>query len=376
MDSYDELLRWATEKGVELYGVEPRKIPGRGVGMIATERLEVDKLLLEVPTSLLRTVDTIPKAVRKKLPSDMSVHGLLAADLALDKSPTYKLWNAVVPSRSELEESCPMAWVPELQAYLPSPAAERLRKMQSKFARDWEEARLAFPALTEEHYRYAWMLVNTRTFYYSTPKTEKLFHRDDRMALQPVADLFNHADEGCAVAFDQESFTIRANRTYEAGEEIFICYGRHGNDFLLAEYGFVLEENKWDEVGLDEPVLSHLTQEQRTSLEDVGFSGNYRLDAETVCYRTQIAVRRMCMPVDKWRRLVDGLEDAEVLKGKVNGLIVKLLRTYEKDVLGIIAELEGMKDGTEGQRGVLIKRWSQVRVLVEDTIRRLEAERT
>lgn len=329
-----------------------------------------------MPTTLLRTVDTVPKSIRKKLPSDISVHGLLAADLALDKSTTYKLWNAVVPSKSELEDSCPLAWVPELQAYLPAPAAERLRKQQSKFARDWEEVRLAFPALTEQEYRYAWMLVNTRTFYYSTPKTEKLYHRDDRMAMQPVADLFNHADEGCAVAFDPESFTIRANRTYEAGEEVFICYGRHGNDFLLAEYGFVLEENKWDEVGLDEPVLSHLTKEQRIDLENVGFSGNYRLDADTVCYRTQIAVRRLCMPVDKWKRLVDGLEDAEVLKGKVDELIVKLLRAYEKDVLGIIAELEGMKDGTEGQRGMLRKRWSQIRVLVEDTIRRLEADRT
>lgn len=329
-----------------------------------------------MPTTLLRTVDTVPKSTRKKLPSHVSVHGLLAADLALDKSPTYKLWNAVIPPKAELEHTCPLAWAPELQTYLPSPAAERLRKQQSKFARDWEEVRLAFPELREDDYRYAWLLVNTRTFYYSTPKTEKLYHKDDRMALQPVADLFNHADEGCAVAFDQQSFTIRANRVYEAGEEVFICYGRHGNDFLLAEYGFVLEENKWDEVGIDEPVLSHLSKEQRTDLEDTGFSGNYRLDADTVCYRTQVAVRRMCMPVEGWRRLIEGLEDAEVLKGKVDVMIVKLLRAYEKDILGIITELEGMKDGTEGQRGMLVKRWSQVRVLVEDTIRRLQAERT
>lgn len=376
MDAHDQFVRWATEQGLELHGIEPRKIPGRGIGMIATERLDEDKLLLQVPITLLRTVNTVPKIIRKKLPADMSVHGLLAADLALDKSPTYKLWNAVVPSKAEMEDSCPLAWAPELQTYLPSPAAERLRKQQSKFARDWEDVRLTFPELREEDYRYAWMLVNTRTFYYSTPMTEKLYHRDDRMALQPVADLFNHADEGCAVAFDAESFSIRANRTYEAGEEVFICYGRHSNDFLLAEYGFVLEENRWDEVGLDEPVLSHLNKEQRIDLESAGFSGNYRLDAETVCYRTQIAVRRMCMPVDRWRRLVEGLEDAEVLKGKVDGLIVKLLRAYEKDVLGIIAELEGMKDGTDSQRGMVVKRWSQVRVLVEDTIRRLEAERT
>jgi hypothetical protein len=178
------------------------------------------------------------------------------------------------------------------------------------------------------------------------------------------------------VAFDQESFTIRTRRAYEEGEEVFISYGRHSNDFLLAEYGFILDENKWDEVGLDEPVLSQLSQEQRTDLEDAGFSGNYRLDAETVCYRTQVAVRRMCMPVDRWKKLVEGLEDAEAMKGKVDNMIVKLLRAYEKDVLGIISELEGMKEGTESQRELLVRRWSQIRVLVEDTMRRLEAERT
>jgi hypothetical protein len=41
MDAHNEVVKWAIEKGVELYGVEPRKIPGRGIGMIATERLEV-----------------------------------------------------------------------------------------------------------------------------------------------------------------------------------------------------------------------------------------------------------------------------------------------------------------------------------------------
>jgi hypothetical protein len=41
MDAHVELVRWATEQGVELCGVEPRKVPGRGIGMIATERLQV-----------------------------------------------------------------------------------------------------------------------------------------------------------------------------------------------------------------------------------------------------------------------------------------------------------------------------------------------
>jgi hypothetical protein len=41
MDAYDEFLSWATAQGVELYGVRPTRIPGRGIGMVATEKLEV-----------------------------------------------------------------------------------------------------------------------------------------------------------------------------------------------------------------------------------------------------------------------------------------------------------------------------------------------
>lgn len=335
--------------------------------------MQEDRLLLTVPTALLRTLDTVPKAITRKLPKDISVHGLLAADLALDRSRTYKKWNAVVPSKEELDDAVPLAWVPDLQTYLPSPAAELLHKQQSKFTRDWEKVHPAFPTLTEEDYRYAWMVVNTRTFYYASPRMEKL-HRDDRMVLQPVADLFNHADEGCAVGFDVESFTIRANRVYESGEEVFICYGRHGNDFLLAEYGFILDDNRWDEVGLDEVVLSHLTKAQRQVLEDVGFLGNYRVDADQVCYRTQIAARIMCMPLEKWRRVLDGVEDSEAEQETVNVLLIRLLRKYEKEVLDIMVELQGLEDGTESQRDMLVRRWTQVRALVQHTIRRLVFE--
>jgi hypothetical protein len=41
MDVYDEVVRWAQDRGVELDGVAPRSLPGRGVGIVATRPLEV-----------------------------------------------------------------------------------------------------------------------------------------------------------------------------------------------------------------------------------------------------------------------------------------------------------------------------------------------
>jgi hypothetical protein len=41
MEAYDELLRWAQDRGVVLHGIEPRLIPEKGVGMVATKPLKV-----------------------------------------------------------------------------------------------------------------------------------------------------------------------------------------------------------------------------------------------------------------------------------------------------------------------------------------------
>jgi hypothetical protein len=43
-----------------------------------------------------------------------------------------------------------------------------------------------------------------------------------------------------------DEYRIYARRRYSAGEEVFICYGRHTNLELLIHYGFVLPDNPHD----------------------------------------------------------------------------------------------------------------------------------
>jgi len=108
------------------------------------------------------------------------------------------------------------------------------------------------------------------------------------MALNPFADCFNHADEGCKVEYGPMGFKIFSDRVYEKDEEIYISYGSHSNDLLLAEYRFILLENKWDELRLDHIILSELSTEQQAQFEGVGFLGKYVLDQYTVCHRAQL----------------------------------------------------------------------------------------
>ncbi|KAK1758539.1 ribosomal lysine N-methyltransferase set11 [Echria macrotheca] len=398
MDVYTELLRWATDQGIQIHGIEPRRLPGRGIGIVATQQIEPDTLLLQIPITALRTHDTIPSPILQAHPKDAPVHGLLATTLALDTTPTYAAWNAVVPSRAEVESTLPLCWPKSLHRFLPKPAQDLLTKQAAKFERDWSlfSTSPLFPSLSsslsKETYKYNWLLVNTRTFYHdptfsSSPPKKKKVPRDDRMVLQPVADLFNHADAGCAVSFDEDSFTITADRRYTPGEEVRICYGRHTNDFLLVEYGFILasntvsdkndtEVNKWDEVSLDEALLPELSTAQKERLAETNFLGGYVLDAETVCYRSQVALRMLVVSLARWRAFVDGEDEAvddEEAQEKADRLLVRILKKYVVRIEGRLDEIDECEDGEPSQRQMLAQRWRQIQGLVEKTIARLEA---
>lgn len=324
----------------------------------------------------------------------------------------------------------PLTWPSSLTARLPPAAKSLLEKQRAKFERDWTLVSGSFPlkgvegrrdgsgqvihpvdaACSREAYLYAWLLVNTRTFYFVTPKTEKL-PKEDHMALQPVADLFNHTDKGgCNVTFDHDgSFSFKTTKPYEKGEEVHISYGSHSNDFLLVEYGFVLESNLWDEVNLDDAIIPSLTSSTRRpgrkeALEEVGYWGNYVLDRETVCHRTQVAVRLLLtgcgtqnprngnMSMEDWRRFVTGYDGKEIVQQTVDSILAKLLESYLMVVAEEMAEIEGIEFGEDKEaadgldeknktttttkmnqtrRDLLLKRWSQIEDLVTATIIRL-----
>lgn len=283
------------------------------------------------------------------------------------------------------------------------------------------------------------------------------------MALQPVADLFNHTDlqgqpppsrssstestdaaqgnststspddkRGCHVSYDDGGFTITTSRPYETGEELHICYGQHGNDFLLVEYGFLLTSNRWDEVRLDEVILpllearwdsstgrkgqsqgnidkekkrkrrrrssegpatrngatkesqareyGHTTPITRAqALQEKGFLGNYILDTEAVCYRTEVALRALCMEEEAWRRFVDeGVEDdgheGSQIQSAYDDTLAKILREFEKAALEKIVTLKRLGargDNVPEARETLLRRWKQILQLVQEATRRI-----
>ncbi|TQN67728.1 Ribosomal lysine N-methyltransferase set11 [Colletotrichum shisoi] len=376
MDAIETLLSWAETQGITVSNVGPRVLPGRGIGIVATSPIKKDDTILDVPIPCLKTISTIPKPLTRPFAKDTAVHALLALDIALDDAPSFKTWSAVFPTPRDLA-SCPLTWPEALTSLLPSAASSLLAAQREKFESHWSlVSAVSLPggaAVGYEDYRHAWLLVNSRTFYHVTPKTAKR-HRDDHMVLQPVADLLNHAPRGCSVAFDARSFTILADRDYSPGDEVHICYGRHSNDFLLVEYGFVMApgENDWDEACLDDVLLPRLSDAHRRRLEEREFLGKYMLDAETVCYRTQVALRTLVLPPRRWAQFVDGFADGEAEQPEVDELLREVLAAYDVEIGTKIATAGALDEGEEFQRQMVVARWKQIQGLVRATIRKLD----
>ncbi|KAL6832356.1 hypothetical protein V8C40DRAFT_234761 [Trichoderma camerunense] len=369
MGHLQNLITWAKAQGVVIRSIEPSSIPGRGTGILATRKIKAEEEILTVPLRVLRRLESVSTRVREKLPADTTIQGLLAADLALDKTPYFKPWKAVLPKMSDFEAGIPMLWPRELSDLLPLESRDNLRKREKEFQSNWSVFRDAFPEVPYEEYTYAWMIVNTRTFYNETPETLK-YPWEDRLALIPVADLFNHSDDGCKVYYSPNAYHIVADRAYKKGEELFISYSRHSNDYNLLEYGFIPDENPSDDVYIDDVVFPKLSKSHKEELKKRDLLGEYPLGSSTEEFRrTQGVLRLLCCTTKQFHEFLDGTEKERLVQDRVDAYLVGLLEELLSDVVvKRLQQIEELKVGREDQRALLAKRWMQIEGLVRKKI--------
>ncbi|POS87715.1 hypothetical protein EPUL_000310, partial [Erysiphe pulchra] len=418
MDIHQEFTEWAQRRGLEIIDIKAQRFCERGMGIMARKDIQAKTVILRVPYSALRTQDTVSPKVLEAIKGSqrMSIHGLLAMDHIflnsqiittntttatagiLAKSSegvgsssnngydndNYKPWHDVLPKFSEFQESMSICWPSSLQELLPPISKILLQKQQKKIQKDWCIASKAWPHLIYENYLYAWLLINTRTFYFIPPSKYRsgsnqsnsvpgghysILHRDDCMALNPFSDYFNHNPSPSAtVQITNRAFEISTTRDIKANEELTISYGNHSNDFLLAEYGFFLDENPWDEVLLDDYIFPLLNSSQKERLECVGFLGNYILDRNSVCYRTQVVLRILCLSSLRWEIFVKGLDDGEKDQPQIDQILCNILIKFRKDIQKILEGISSLGGDFSTQKALLGKRWIQIDNLLKATL--------
>jgi hypothetical protein len=255
-----------------------------------------------------------------------------------------------MPTLEDFKVAQPFCWHPDLQNILPILAKDLLAQQQATFRKHWSLVSAAFPDLSQQRYLHSWFLAGTRSFYYVTPEMEK-YPVMDRLALMPVADIFNHAETGCDVSFGPEGFTVSTDRTYRAGEEICISYGEHSDDFLLAEYGFLLAENRWDMVCIDDVVLPALKPSQAAELRRQGVFGPFLLDPNGIpCHKTRVALELVGRGSQQMQD-----DNSSAASGE---LFSRLL--CDNFAAKALAEVRKLTVGEDCQKQALEQRWKQI----------------
>ncbi|KZM23298.1 uncharacterized protein EKO05_0004501 [Ascochyta rabiei] len=409
-EEHASFVEWARGHGVTINGIAPAKFVDRGMGIVAARDLEKGDRIVHVKNTSLVHV-ALPSVKALKLPDNITVHGRLAASLALWYSdPSHKeydLWQAVWPTEEDFKSTMPIYYNKALQDLLPRAAELLLTNQRTKLNKDWTDLHPHLPTISEDLFTYTWLIVNTRTFYWNypdlpnshprLPKRKNKLTGDDCYAMCPFMDYFNHSDVGCDPEADSKGYSVTADRAYQAGEEVYVSYGAHTNDFLLAEYGFILESNMRDAVPLDHLILPLLDKEQTQALKEDGFYGNYTLFAggasETICHRTQAVLRLLVLDSKRYSAFVGGDDDGDREQGRLYGYLVGLLTKYSRQVMDVLEEAEGLKvDGVEGERKTrlrsksgdveppvrsgqkdnLVRRWKQIRDIVNGAIEELQ----
>ncbi|EDO16572.1 hypothetical protein Kpol_1064p54 [Vanderwaltozyma polyspora DSM 70294] len=292
-----------------------------------------------------------------------------------DWSPFFDVW----PSKADLK-SIPTVWKlsndsnhRSLLEVLPSCSRHHLDRIAKLVLKDWniiknviENWIQELPGTFEidkifEDYLHIYFIINSRCLYCEVPtKSDDIF---SNFTLVPYVDFINHTDEVGVHCYPQVmksningsgigEFCVRVGeRSYKIHEEqILFNYGAHSNDFLLNEYGFVLNENQWNYIDITEDIETLLLtiDGAKEFLQEHDYWGDYTINTDEISYRTLVAISLYC--TKDYRRVklfMDGLISEDFFLPKIKAFLVEFLNSKLKSFRTIISELESMIEDTD-----------------------------
>ncbi|PYI21046.1 ribosomal N-lysine methyltransferase [Aspergillus violaceofuscus CBS 115571] len=436
-------MQWAKSQGVTINGITPARFPGRRLGMKATRTIEENEVMLSVPVSAMLTIDSIPASFVEQFPSRTSIHCILAAFLSHgDASLLQELepWRKVWPNFREFEDTMPVLWPEHLRrsnsafekatsdsssetsssstappsllppsisglwnTFQPEPVGvdyetryqNLLAQQENRLQTAWTHMRTVYPEIEWSTFVYYWFIINSRSFYYVSPGKEEPEDWNDAIAMVPFADYFNHDDDAaCEVIWTGQNYLFKATRQYEQGEEIFMSYGSHSNDFLFVEYGFFLPTNPSDSIYLDDIIFHDLTIEQKKDLIGQDLFGNFELTlpatSPTLPKHIQAAAALKTMARRDWKLWITGRSRRgfrgdrcaevvrgwiEVYRGECEAVVARIEAMLDDDHQNCVGDrggsVEGKSDGGTWERcrlKMLVERWRQLRGLCEGAL--------
>lgn len=371
-----------------------------GRGVYATQNVSAKETLVRIPHSFLMNTNTIIKHISrfngKESVPDLGYSVLLPSEYTTDqwtelyaKIPISKwlqltafqrtalyiclekkrkensFWCAFISSLPKLEELdfAPIVWEVESELtgskaadffeLLPRSSRNHAKKILVRFNEDYTAVSEFLTAAKSEplnkmEFLWAWMCINSRCLYMSFPSSKA---EADNFTLAPYVDFLNHdCDEKCAIKIDSRGFLVISCVDHAAGQELLFSYGPHSNEFLLCEYAFTMETNKWNNLDVSHHIEGIMNDAQKSFLREQGYYGDYTI-SETggISFRTQVALatiqEREPAQSRRLNLLIQGYNDGESYKSVSKSLIRRILNEVVAECGTMSARLESSKNG-------------------------------
>ncbi|KAI8908708.1 hypothetical protein DFJ77DRAFT_127061 [Powellomyces hirtus] len=277
----DAFLQWLAINGYHQDLLAPADFPDTGRGMKALRDIKVingsnvkclksrdltrnymvclvqaGDVIVEIPDALLFTATTkAVKDVTSELCPDathLSEHATLALFLAFHRHgphhpphPNFSPYMDVLPT--EFSTVGCVGASQRVQSAMPARMRRLCDAVKGRLDEDYASVG-GGQTVERKDFEWGWMCVNTRCISLTRKTNSTTSASCPTIALAPMLDLLNHhpATTTTALYTPHKHFRLTTHEDVRVGDQVFISYGAHDNEFLAAEYGFVVAENMWD----------------------------------------------------------------------------------------------------------------------------------
>ncbi|CAG8671943.1 1828_t:CDS:10, partial [Ambispora leptoticha] len=313
---WKDFVVWLKSNGFPKTKLTLGNFQGIGRGLLVTKKIKAGEVIISVPKKFLLTREmVIPEldnifskhGCSLKHNDNISAYQAIALYLALQKHQQKRKNSCdsfFLPYLKLLPEdfcSLPFFFDDNLFELLPKIVKDDVKRQRQKFEHDYDNVKcyLKLVNISRPEFIWGWFCVNTRCIYLKTNKPSRSL---DNIAVAPMLDFLNHNYKAKIKGEYNNSsncYEITTFTPYQKGEQAFINYGPHDNFFTLIEYGFVLSNNPYNYVSVDnefsmlsipnETIASKA--EKINLLSSQGFLEDYTLRFSEISFRLLAALR-------------------------------------------------------------------------------------
>ncbi|CDO94065.1 unnamed protein product [Kluyveromyces dobzhanskii CBS 2104] len=287
----------------------------------------------------------------------------------------WKPFFDIFPSNDELS-SIPTKWrltrsdqnSKTLLDCLPTASSTHEQRISELVLHDWATIKPVLQKWTEQfpspiasmddfflYFVHIYFIINSRCLYMEVPSKSDV---RDFFTMVPFVDYLNHVNDvglhcfpsinkfkKSSYGLGEFSIRVGSHRYDREGDEIFLNYGAHSNDFLLAEYGFSTSNNGWNYIDLTPEICSMFTDPKDIAfLDSLGYWQDYTLSKGEISYRTLVAISLLvCKDHRKTEKFSLGYISENYFEPETSDLIKPLLQNMKLQYISQVQKIRQLE---------------------------------